>query len=137
MTRLVIATVALIAIHSGCGPSQPPLPDLAPVSGLVTLDGVPVANALVYFRPTGEGQPSVGRTSDSGRYQLEYRDDVPGAVVGDHTVQIRTGGETLDESGEVIDEKPERIPARYNSQSKLRETVSTGENEISFELTSR
>lgn len=58
----------------GCGPSEPKWPDLVPVSGAVTYEGKPLADALVIFSPMGskqEGQGAAAFTDASGKYTLE------------------------------------------------------------------
>jgi hypothetical protein len=73
--------------------------------------------------------PSFGRTNDEGHYELGYKRGTPGALVGNHTVQImvvteQTGG-------------PQLVPPRYNTESELRREVKAGEdNVIDFDLKS-
>ena len=77
-----------LGLNLGCGDSR-----LAPVSGVVTLDGKPVANVVVSFQPASEGadpdfNPGSGGTTDvEGRYELSTREG-NGAVVGEHTVTL-------------------------------------------------
>lgn len=59
----------------------------------------------------------------------------PGAVVGRNRVEIRTGGEGRDKDGNFV-ETPERLPAKYHVGSQLEAMVSTGPNEINFDLSS-
>ena len=135
--RQFICALTLFVFVSGCSEPEVPLPELAPVSGTVTLDDAPVANALVLFLPEQKGQASVGRTDEQGKYSLNYEPDVPGAVVGTHLVRISTGGETQNEKGEVVDERPESIPARYNVKSDMKQTVEPNGNTIDFALKSK
>jgi hypothetical protein len=106
------------------------LPDLGKVSGVVTLDGVPLRGAIITFQPVASEEPgsklssSVGRTDEEGLFTLTYVKDVPGAVVGEHKVFVQapaaTGKETL--------------PARYNTKTELTEEVQPGSNEFEFKL---
>jgi hypothetical protein len=72
--------------------------DVVPVSGRVTLDGKPLANAVVTFQPMGSGKSaettttgSVGRTDSEGTFVLRLvSPDRYGAAVGDHVVTIST-----------------------------------------------
>jgi hypothetical protein len=112
--------VALLLLVVGCSKSGP---DLAPVSGRVTLDGQPIAVADVYFHPEGEKSPSVGRTDADGRYVLGYKRGVEGGMVGWNTVRIQTVG------------GPPLVPPRYNRDSDLRREVTSGKNTFDFELT--
>ena len=73
----------------GCGRG-----DLAPVSGIVTVNGQPRENVRVVFAPkaTAEtsiaGPPSMGVTDANGRYELTTKEGDAGAVVGDHNVSF-------------------------------------------------
>ncbi len=67
MRKIVFAL--LIAVASGCGD---PGPRLVPVSGKVTLDGVPLAHKTIQFIPeTGTPGSGAGATSSAdGAYEL-------------------------------------------------------------------
>jgi hypothetical protein len=118
--------LSLMLTGTGCGESGP---DLAPVSGRVTLDGRPLDPADVVFQPDDMKSPSFGRTNSDGRYDLAYKRGVAGALVGWHTVKIsvvteQTGG-------------PQLVPPRYNSESGLRREVKAGEDNVfDFDLKS-
>ncbi len=79
MFRSPLVASAVIALGglllAGCGPSSD-VPKLAPVHGVVTMDGKPLANATVRFIPES-GRPSVGVTDEQGRYELNYTDEQP------------------------------------------------------------
>jgi hypothetical protein len=69
---------------------------IAPVSGRVTLDGVPLEGARINTQPVSQaGEPSVGVgsfavTDAEGRYHLELvTPPRPGAVIGEHSVLIK------------------------------------------------
>lgn len=123
--RLSVILVAGLVCAVGCGPSGPPL---APVEGVVTLDGAPLDGALLEFQPDSrDGSPSYGETDAEGRYQMKFSQSLDGAWVGDHTVRITT----LNENARVR----ERVPRAYNEESTLRETVQANQtNEIDFAL---
>src|SRR5262245_55214317 len=72
----------------GCGDANM---KVAPVSGMVTLDGAPLRSASVTFQPKDGGRPSFGVTNDQGRYTLEYSLETLGAQVGTCSVRITTG----------------------------------------------
>ena len=115
----------LIVLVVGCGPAGP---ELAPVTGRVTLDGEPLYPADVVFQPDGAKPPSFGRTDEDGRYTLGYKRGVEGALVGPHTVRIM-----------IVTEQtrgPQLVPPRYNTESELRREVLAGEeNVFDFDLT--
>ncbi|HVT29982.1 MAG TPA: DUF2092 domain-containing protein [Lacipirellulaceae bacterium] len=102
---------------------------LAPVSGRVTLDGKPLANADIIFQPVGNQRPSVGRTDEKGHYDLTYKRGVRGALPGLHTVKVQV-------SDEVV-KSPPSIPTRFNTQSQLHAEVKPGTNVFNFDLSSK
>ena len=69
---------------------------IVPVSGLITLNGEPLADAYVTFDPRSSsedgiaGPGSFGRTDSQGRYELMTFDNRKGAVQAAHRVAIRT-----------------------------------------------
>ena len=85
-----IGFCALAFIAAGCDSQL-----VVPVSGRVTLNGVPVENAIVLFQPFDEVRPnpgtgSTGRTDADGRFTLrQIQPDRPGARPGRHWVTIR------------------------------------------------
>lgn len=139
------ALMTLIVTVCGCGRSD--LPELGPVSGVVKLDGAPLANAIVSFTPQGEGRPSSAETDASGAYSLMYLPEVPGAIVGTHTVKIeRLVSEEMDslpspdDIAEGIElqkgqELPASLPAAATDGSLTKE-VKSGDNQINIELRS-
>ena len=78
-------TLLLVAI---CGCSKPPA-DLAKATGVVTLDGVPVAEAKIMFHPTaGAARTSYGTTNEKGEFKASTFGMYDGALVGHHQVTI-------------------------------------------------
>jgi hypothetical protein len=65
---------------SGCGST-------APVEGSVTLDGQPLGNATVVFRPTGGGPEAGGLTDADGKFNLTGA-QAQGVVPGEYTVTV-------------------------------------------------
>jgi hypothetical protein len=127
-------TVALLMlgclVAAGCGSED----GLASVKGVVTLNGQPLADATVEFRPMAdEAAPSSGQTDADGYYELQYTFDTPGAVPGEHAVAVRTSGTFFDDRG-IERERRETVPAKYNARSELRRTVDPGKNTIDFDL---
>ena len=121
---------AVVCGMSGCGGSDVAL---APVRGRVTLDGHPVANAWVKFHPSKKGRGSEARTNHDGVFELEYTAERRGALLGEHKVEVGTR-EGNDALGNPIN-RPELIPARYNTESTLQASVVSGENVVDLELT--
>ena len=131
----ILACGGIVACLAGCG-GVSDQPELGTVTGLVTLDGDPLPGATVKFVPES-GRSSVGITDATGRYELQYTNDTPGAKVGPHIVSISTmTAGYSDEGGSSVESSAEKIPKRYNEGSTLQETVEAGENVIDFPLTS-
>lgn len=132
--RLAWAPVVLLLGVTGCFSRGP---ELAPVTGTVTLDGEPLAGAQVEFKPM-RGNPSYGTTDERGRYELRYTKDKTGAVVGSHVVRITTQTTVVDPETGAESQVPQRVPERYNDRSGLIRDVAPGEkgNVIVFVLTS-
>ncbi len=146
------ALALLAAIAAGCGGGTG-FPSAA-VSGRVTLDGKPLADAIVRFTPTADpaakgkaahesGPDSAGITDADGRFTLSIGDGSRGATVGPNRVTITTVD--LDESApdyttEGLPVKPtskEAVPARYNAQTELTFDVPPeGTDKADFPLTS-
>jgi hypothetical protein len=113
---------------AGCG--NPNL-SVAPVSGIVTLDGAPLKAASVMFQPNDGGRPSFGVTNDQGRYVLEYSLNELGAKVGACTVRITT--ENRSDDGKVT---KEMVPKRYKTLP-IEVHVESKANTIDIALTSK
>lgn len=116
---LAVCFLILTAWIAGCGKSGP---ELAPVSGRVTVDGQPKENVSVTFQPDEMRPASYGRTDATGHYELGYKRGVQGALLGQHTVRILAEGSP-------------QFAARFNSQSELRREVKAGQNEFDFDVT--
>jgi hypothetical protein len=143
MRRLVRAGLFLtLLMPLGCSKGY----RLAPVSGRVTMDNRPLANAQVSFYPTGssKGAPyASGRTDEQGNYRLEAvggGGPSSGAVVGENRVSIslnkRDRGKKLrpNELRGPLD----LVPAKYNTDTTLTCTVPPeGKQDANFALTSR
>ena len=116
-SRLVYVTILLPAFVAGCNPEK--LPKLGTVSGTVTMDGQPVANATVTFDGAKEGESaSLGRTDASGKYELYYSRGNKGATIGEHVVHISTHDETGDDDNRQVHK--ETIPMEVKKEySKL------------------
>jgi hypothetical protein len=135
---LPVLLVSLFAV--GCGSSS-----VGEVSGRVTLDTKPLANARITFQPIGgsttyPGMGSYGNTNANGEYTLSLVDGKGrGAVIGKHRVQIAI----VPSEEDAKDDHPRRgfvdpIPDRYKLNSILRYDVRPGVNEnVNFDLTTK
>jgi hypothetical protein len=125
----------------GCGG-----PRVAPVSGVVTLDGKPLAHASVSFQPispakgVNPGAGSQGETDDNGAFTLrvvgEGRD---GAYVGRHRVEIsKYTRDKADPESDRGRAPRDLVPPKYNLQTTLTCDVPRGGNkQADFNLTTR
>lgn len=117
----------------------------APVSGKVTLDGAPLANAQVRFLPKASegseaGLSSSGTTDAEGRFSLTTVDGAEGAMIATHEVRISTlqRKEANDGTDNVIVVQEEKVPARYSQPDALTFTVPAGgSDQANFALESK
>lgn len=124
----------LVVAAVGCGGKPSDQPDLGTVSGIVTLDGNPLADVVVTFDPKGGGRASVGKTDAAGRYELTFSAGARGAVIGTHSVSITTPSEAPSPTGGAAKDP---IPAKYNRATTLTHEVQAGSNTINFDLTTK
>ena len=118
--------ILLLAI-SGCGNDS----RRQQLEGTVKLDGEPLAEGSIMFIPqSGTSGPSAGGPIKEGRFSIESeRGTFAGKFLVRVTATHKTGRKIRDpDSGVMIDEEVEIIPARYNRQSEL--TVDVQENEM-------
>ena len=115
----------------GCGKIEP----YHAVTGRITLDGQPLADADVSFVPEGgAGVASLGRTDAQGVYQLQHTQTLLGAPVGDYRVRVSTLREAKENDETARTAVPERVPPRYNLASELTVRIEPGENTLNFTL---
>ncbi len=137
--RLLEAVGGLLLLASGCGGTSGP--ELANVTGTVTLDDKPLADAAVVFAPEAQGdeqvRPALGRTDQNGKYSLGYSSSRSGARPGKYKVSISTYQETSeDKDGNETPGVPERVPDVYSSKSTLTAEVTLDGRPINFDLKS-
>ncbi|UUO05371.1 carboxypeptidase-like regulatory domain-containing protein [Blastopirellula sp. J2-11] len=107
---LVLSLVALV----GCGAKGPAL---APLQGLITDDGTPIAGMNVTFSPQQDGAASWGITDAEGKFTLHYIDGREGVLPGEHLVSI-SGGDSLAGDGQST-----RAPRRVKRPREYRRTM--------------
>jgi hypothetical protein len=125
----------LLSGFAGCGPRGP---EIASVSGRVTMDGKPLAHATVVFIPEN-GRPAGARTDADGNYTLNFSGGRKGAIPGKSMVRITTVREAEhDENGKVtLPGSGEKVPAKYNTATTLEFTVEPKKNNVAnFDITS-
>jgi hypothetical protein len=142
---IVLISVALF----GCGKSS----TTVPVSGIVKLDGKPLANASVSFVPEGQGKQATGTTDEFGKFVLSTIDPRDGAMPGHYKVIISPNsapieapeGQSADE-GMVSDaaaakSKKQTVPKFPQAYTRIDETPLVekvpADSEIVYDLSSK
>jgi len=131
----------------GCGGEAVKDHPRVSVSGTVTLDGKPLDKAVILFIPFPDvAGPTASAGISEGKFQLSTE---TGPVAGRHRVQIEstdTGGIAPDDEAAAAEiaagkrklAKSVRIPAIYNTRSKLEKTIAADSpNEFTFELVTK
>ncbi|EAQ78747.1 carboxypeptidase-like regulatory domain-containing protein [Blastopirellula marina] len=136
MHRIFVAALFLIGL-SGCFGSGGP--ELGIVEGTVKLDGQPLEGATISFVPAAGGRTAEGFTDAEGHYAVEFAAGAKGALLGEHKVRITTLKEkVMSDSGRVADPGiPEKVPARFNSETELIRDVQPGQNIFDLDLQSK
>ena len=125
--RLLLGFALVLGL--GCGSGK-----FAPVSGTVTMNGKPLAGALVIFSPIAKGGSidagpgSSGKTNDKGEYTLTSDTGRTGAVVGKHRVSVSLMGPSTGTGDER--RRPgtpvNQVPVQYNGKTELMYEVPAG-----------
>ncbi len=154
-----IAVAVLCCLIVGCNGSSGGAARVATnkVSGKVTFNGTPVANANVTFSPTGPGIPSaMGLSDNQGMYTLTTYDAGDGAAAGSYKVMVyKTAPKAAnsapqhDPTGAAGASMPQGhggkagagggsgslLPEKYaTADTPLQKTVNEGENTIDLAL---
>jgi hypothetical protein len=134
--RYLLFVAPLMLLVLGCGGSN-----IAPVSGRVTLDNKPLANATVLFEPLSNdkfpGPSSAGKTDERGEYTLQLAtSSVRGARVGRHKVVITAyDSNAIPSSGGGGIVPKGLVPRCYNVESELTfEVPAEGSTSADFDL---
>ena len=150
-TCFILLSLLLILNLGGCSDGRL---KTEPVSGVVTLDGEPLANASVNFRPKVSGQGAAGfaRTNEKGEYRLQTMHGHPdaGTLPGEYSVTITkyksipTGRKITDsDTGKIVDEMthvfifPEMAIYADAEKTPFTATVVKGKNRFNFDVPSK
>lgn len=129
----------VIATASGCGGREYETISTHPVTGRLTVNGVPAAGAIVRLYPetpqAGAKHPLLpsGRVDQQGTYQLTTYENDDGAPVGDYTVAIEwPDPDWRPPGGGIPPPPPDRLQARFSDpeQSAIEVSVTEGENRL-------
>lgn len=147
-TIATLLSLAGFSVLLGCGGESVPS-DMASVSGTVTHNNEPVAEATVIFTPVGGTSSAAGRTDEAGTFTLTAGPE-PGVEPGDYQVivtkresndaeQVSEDHPDYDGSASVnrTQSKPTHLlPEKYaNANSTpLKVTLTEGKNDVPLEL---
>lgn len=127
--KFVIVLSCSLLPFVGCGGKY----KMAPVSGTITLDDKPLADATVSFTPQAVGSDSpasTGKTDQSGKYSLSLvADETNGAVVGTHQVVI---AKNFESSSDVA--TPQELANASLPDHSFTFEVKSGQNTANFNL---
>ena len=155
MKVVIVIPLALLVLGLVVGCDTAPksnydLVGLVNATGLVTLDGQPLAEAVITFE-ADDGQFSYAKTDSSGRYVLQFDTVKRGVTPGKKTVRISTtrkilglnaeeesapAGEGTEEAGAKPTNGAEKVPAKFNRQSELKVEVTEEQTQYDFDLKS-
>lgn len=131
-TILCCFIVFCMPLLAGCGHG-----DRCPVSGTVTLDGQPLAEGSINFRPAGGTKGnSAGAAVIGGKYAIESD---RGLKPGEYNVVVessfKTGRKINDPQKGIVDELRQ---VNYREEGRLKATVTAGNNpDLDFAITTR
>ena len=130
-------------LMAGCSGSRDELPR-EPVSGTVMMDGRPLAEGAIQFTPAaGSAGPAISYTApvENGQFSIPRAD---GLVPGSYKVSISAVPVKRDTRIEATIGKKkatpfkELIPAKYNSQTILKEEIKRGgASDLKYEIQSK
>ncbi len=137
--RVGAALLALL-VCCGCGEGL----SVAPVSGTITYEGRPLAEASITTQPIASesgvnpGSGSWGKTDEEGHYQLEVVEPaIEGAIIGMHRVTISRSSESEEDpwSDDPVVHRDRIWPKRYTDGSLTLEVPEEGRQDADFDLT--
>ena len=128
---LSIAVAVVLLAAGGCTPSNQ-----ARISGQVTLDGTPVEEGRIEFRPVDGNGPTAGAIITAGQYAVTT---YPGRrrveIHGRKKLGTRHYHEN-DPGSPMVDIVEETVPSNYNDKSELTADLEPGTKQLNFDLLS-
>ena len=127
----IVLMPCLLLIAAGCGDGKG---KRIPVSGVVTVQGQPLAHGSVTFMPVNKGdgfRAGGGSLNENGEFQISSFTPNDGLLVGKHTVMV-SGIEPLSETGQRW-----HAPKKYANlnESGLVVEISSDTDKLTFDLT--
>jgi hypothetical protein len=138
--RMGLPAIGGLLLLAGCGQTSRN-PDVVPVTGTVTYQGQPVAEANVVFQSNEHG--SFGVTDSRGRFQLQTLEPGDGAFGGEYAVIISKVQVTVPQFDEGHPQYVPPPPPKYLVPKKYSDARTAGltasvvkgqKNDFSFEL---
>ena len=120
--RTLPVIAILLTALAGCSRDS----NIGEVSGTVTYQGKPVPFAAVEFDPVGEGKNSLGWTDEAGNYTVQYTLSQSGALIGKHTVTLRTYAQE--------GQSPVPVPPEFGGKGGAVFEVKPGSNKFDIQL---
>ena len=144
----IVLMLLLAGVSAGCSGSATAevIPELEPVTGIITIDGKPAEGVAVTFFPAPKttGNSGSGTTDASGKYVLVYRNGESGIAVGDYVVMCsrltQPDGSPIPPDKTAADVMAaDKIPERYRQMDNPTMTVSVpkGGKTFDFEIKSK
>lgn len=143
--QAILVLVCLLSFVSGCDNG----PVVAPVQGIVKLDGKPLRTGTIMFYPE-QGRPAVANISEDGHYELQTYQPGDGALLGSYRVTVEAfetknappAPKSLEDEAamatQTVQEPVTRslVPEEYGDKATtpLKATVEDNNNEINFEI---
>ncbi len=155
MKFAALLLVILVATVGCGGPvADYSMVDLVNGQGVVTLDGKPLASAVVTFEDPTDGTFSYAMTDADGKYVLQFDSEMKGVKTGKKVVRISTTRKILglnSKPGQAPEGEDgtapkgpasngpvgELVPERYNKKSELTADVVQGTTQYDFALQSK
>lgn len=135
--------VAALVLLAGCGGGKDGL-ERAPITGLVTVEGAPLAGATVQFTPVGgtPGEGALGVSDAQGKFQvISSRKGDEGIPPGEYSVMVSVladpDGTRLSSEATQADHPfaQEIVPAPYSGQgSPLKVTIAKEGGEVKVDI---
>ncbi len=129
---LSLLACLLLLVANGCGSSS-----TGTVDGTITLEGKPLADAVITFSNEDNTVYAMANTDQKGAFQLVQGVDQTGLPAGEYQVAISTYVPANPDADPPTPEKPELIPAEFNLESTVKKVVTEGANEFHFAIPKR
>ena len=148
MVLRVLALTLAVGLVAGCGESEKPKVKTVAVSGIVYLDGSPLAGCAVHFTH-GPDHAGIGSTDSSGKYELQAEpgenrvvfSKSEGSGLTDEEAEMAEMGDAAGADPEEDDDEPEEgqvIPAKYRDPDQTDQKFNVpeeGATNADFKLT--